>query len=326
MPDRVLTLRVERMTRLTPDVLAVELVHPRGGRLPGYTPGSHIDLFLPGGFTRPYSLARAMPASDDGRCDRYVIGVKREAASRGGSASLHERVQPGDLLPVGVPRNTFALVPGATHHLLLAGGIGLTPLLAMAEALHAAGLGPFTLCVFARSRAHLPFAEVLATLGDRVRLHLDDPGAPEKLDLGALLQSRPEGAHLYLCGPGGFMQASRLAASAWPEDTIHAEHFAPPPGAVAGEVPMEAFTLCLARSGVDVPVAAGQTAVSALHDLGIDIPVSCEQGLCGTCVVGWTAGRPEHRDHCLTPIERQHRVALCCSRAQAEAGPLVISL
>jgi ferredoxin-NADP reductase len=326
MPDRVLTLRVDRMTRLTPDVVAVEMVHPRGGRLPGYAAGSHVDLFLPGGFVRPYSLARAMPASADSRCERYVIGVKREPAGRGGSAALHERVRPGDLLPVGVPRNTFPLVPGATHHLLLAGGIGLTPLLAMAEALQAAGRGDFTLCVFARSRAHLPFAEALAALGSRVRLHLDEPGAPEKLDLRALLAERPDGAHVYLCGPGGFMQAARLAAPAWPDGTIHAEYFAPPDGASDGELPMEPFTLRLARSGVDVPVAAGQTAVCALHDLGIDIPVSCEQGLCGTCVVEWTAGRPEHRDHCLTPIERQHRIALCCSRAQAAAGPLVVAL
>lgn len=332
MPDRVLTVRVERLAPLTPGVVAVELVHPWGGRLPGYTPGSHLDVHLPGGFMRQYSLARAMPPSPDGRCERYVIGVKREVASRGGSAAVHERVRAGDLLAVSVPRNTFALVEGASHHLLLAGGIGLTPLLCMAESLAAAGRRDFTLCVFARSRALLPFAAVLESLArdpggaaDRVRLHLDDPSAAEKLDLRTLLASRPPGAQLYLCGPAGFMQAAReAAAAAWPDDAVHVEYFAPPDGPSAGDLPMEPFVLRLARSGVLVPVAAGQTAVAALHDLGLDIPVSCEQGLCGTCVVSWSAGEPEHRDYCLSGAERRHRVALCRSRARAAAGPLVV--
>jgi vanillate O-demethylase ferredoxin subunit len=330
MPDRVLTLRVERLAPLTPEVALVEFGHPWGGRLPGYTPGSHLDVHLPGGFMRQYSLARAMPPSADGRCERYVIGVKREAASRGGSASLHERVRAGDLLAVSAPRNTFALVEGASHHLLLAGGIGLTPLLCMAESLAAAGRADFTLCVFARSRALLPFAEALESLAHRapgcVRLHLDDPSEPDKLDLHALLAGRAPGAQLYLCGPGGFMAAARRQAAAWPDEAVHVEYFAPPAGSPGGDLPMEPFVLQLARSGVRVPVAAGQTAVAALHDLGLDIPVSCEQGLCGTCVVGWSAGEPEHRDYCLSGAERRQRVALCCSRARAAAGPLVVDL
>jgi vanillate O-demethylase ferredoxin subunit len=246
---------------------------------------------------------------------RYVIGVKREPTSRGGSAALHDRVRAGDLLAIGSPRNTFPLQAGARQNLLLAGGIGLTPLLAMAQQLARDGAA-FTLCVFARSRAQLPFVEDLAALGDAVRLHLDDPAEPEKLDLRALLAAPAPGTHLYLCGPAGFMQAALAAAAHWPEDTVHLEYFAPPEGdAAQGED--QPFVLRLARRGIDVPVAADASAVDALHDLGIDVPTSCAQGVCGTCVVPWTGGEPEHRDHCLSATERRHKVALCCSRAKA---------
>jgi vanillate O-demethylase ferredoxin subunit len=328
MLDRILTVRVDRITRQTDEVTAFEFVHPAGRALPGYQAGAHIDVYLPGGFMRPYSLARA-PA--EGTVTRYVIGVKREPASRGGSAALHERVRLGDLLAIGTPRNTFALRTEAAHVWLLAGGIGLTPLLAMAQQRARAGR-PYTLAVFARSRAHLAFADELAALGESVRRHYDDPAAPEKIELAALL-SRPRPGHeVYLCGPAGFMRAALDAAAlaGWPDGQLHLEYFAPPDAAAAAgsDAP---FVLELAGRGIEVTVAADQGAVDALHDLGIDVPTSCEQGLCGSCVVGWRvpadrrdAGAPEHRDHCLSVAERQHKVALCCSRAQA--GRLVIEL
>jgi vanillate O-demethylase ferredoxin subunit len=314
MLDRILTVRVDRVTPVTPEVSAFEFVHPGGLAMPGYEAGAHIDVHLPGGFTRTYSLAEAPPA---GPVMRYRIGVKREARGRGGSAALHDRVRAGDLLAVGTPRNTFPLDRSAGRHLLLAGGIGLTPLLAMAQQLEREAAA-FTLCVFARRRALLPFATELAALGDAVHRHLDDPDEPDKLDLGALLAAPAPGAHLYLCGPAGFMQAARAAAAAggWDEACIHLEHFAPPQGDILqGED--QPFVLRLARTGIDVPVAADISAVDALHDLGIDVPTSCAQGLCGTCVVPWRAGEPEHRDHCLSPTERRHKVALCCARAKS---------
>lgn len=306
----MLTLRVTRITRQTPDILAFELAHPWDRALPGYQAGAHVEVMMPGGFARPYSLACAPQRS----AGRYLIGVKREAKSAGGSASMHERVQEGDLLCVSAPRNTFPLQANARHHLLLAGGIGLTPMLAMAQTLLESG-EPFTLCVFARSAEHLPFAEALREprLAPHVRIHLDDGTAEQKIDLAQLLAQHEAGAQLYMCGPGGFMQAARKAAATWPEDSIHAEFFAAPEGedAVAGK----AFTLELTRSGIRVPVASDQSAVQALHDMGIIIPVSCEQGLCGTCVVDADGAQAEHRDHCLTTAERRSRVALCCSRA-----------
>ena len=311
---RILTLRVSRITRETPEILGFELTHPWGRELPAYEAGAHIDLHLPGGFSRQYSLAQAPHVAGP----RYVIGVKREPASRGGSASVHSRLREGDLLPVGEPRNTFTLAEGAKQHLLVAGGIGMTPLLAMAQTLAARG-EPFTLCVFARSPEHLAFAESLRdpALAPHVRLHFDEGGTPaQKLSLPELLATPAPGTHLYLCGPAGFMQAVRDAARAWPEDNIHAEYFAAPEGGVA--TAGKPFLLRLLQRGITVPVAGEQTAVEALHDVGIDIPVSCQQGLCGTCVVPAVGEMAEHRDFCLSGSERRHKVALCCSRARGE--------
>ncbi|TWD90728.1 vanillate O-demethylase ferredoxin subunit [Variovorax beijingensis] len=308
--ERTLTVRVERISRETPEILAFELIHPWGRALPEYEAGAHIDVHMPGGFSRQYSLARA--PSNTGS---YVIGVKREAESRGGSASMHERVRKGDLLAISAPRNTFALREEAKHHLLLAGGIGMTPLLAMAQALAARG-DSFTLCVFARSEEHLAFADALHSpaLAPHLRLHLDQGDASQRIDLRALLAERAPDTHLYVCGPGGFMKAVREAAAHWPGDTLHAEYFAAPTDAnTSTGLP---FTLKLAQRGISVPVAADQTAVDALHEVGIDIPVSCQQGLCGTCVVEGDGEGAEHRDFCLTGSERRHKVALCCSRAK----------
>lgn len=333
MLDRTLTVRVARIRPLTADVTAFELAHPWGGTLPGYQAGAHIDVHLPGGFTRQYSLAAA--AGSASTCTHYVIGVKREEASRGGSASLHARVHEGDLLAISSPRNTFPLHAKAPHHLLLAGGIGLSPLLAMAQQLQRDGAS-FTLCVFARSRAHLAFADELAALAPHVRHHFDEPvggqggdAAAPHLDLADLLRKHPPGTHLYLCGPGGFMQAVLAAAAHWPEDNVHLEYFAPPAaeGSAAGRD--EPFTLVIGGARrqvpIDVPVAADQSAVDALHDLGIDVPTSCSQGVCGTCAVPLIGGDPDHRDHALTATERRTKIALCCSRARA-GGRIVVEI
>lgn len=332
MLDRTLTVRVSRRRPMTGDVTAFEFVHPWGRMLPGYRAGAHIDVHLPGGFMRTYSLALAdqtssPPGASAPGCPSYVIGVKREQPSRGGSAAMHERVFEGDLLAISAPRNTFPLHDEARHHLLLAGGIGLTPLLAMAQQLAREGAA-FTLCVFARSRAHLAFADELAALGPKVRLHFDEPASgvdAQRLDLRELLHRHEPGTHLYLCGPAGFMQAALGAAAHWPEDSVHLEYFAPPASA-AGAGEDEAFTLVIAGRGIEVPVAADQSAVDALHDLGIDVPTSCSQGVCGTCVVPLGAGgAPDHRDHCLTATERHSKVALCCARAK-QGGRLVVDL
>jgi ferredoxin-NADP reductase len=316
--ERRLTVRVESISRQTPEILAFELAHPWGRPLPAYEAGAHIDVHMPGGFSRQYSLARAPSGNAS-----YVIGVKREVSSRGGSASMHERVREGDLLTISTPRNTFPLRQEAWHHMFLAGGIGLTPLLAMAQVLAARGEN-FTLCVFARSEEHLAFADALRApaLAAHLRLHLDQGDASQRIDLRALLAERAPNAHLYVCGPRGFMQAVRDAAAHWPEEALHTEYFSVPTDAnSATGLP---FMLKLARRGITVPVAADQTAVDALHEIGIDIPVSCHQGLCGTCVVEGDGETAEHHDYCLTGSERKTRVALCCSRAKGQV--LVLQL
>jgi vanillate monooxygenase ferredoxin subunit len=357
MPDRILTVRVGRITRDTADVLAIDLRAAHGLELPPYAAGAHLDLHLPGGFLRSYSLAEApheagLATDDRGRTtvERYRIGVKREAASRGGSRSVHERLREGDLLPVSVPRCTFPMPPGDEPLLLLAGGIGLTPLLAMAQqAVHDGR--PVALHVFARHQAAVPFAAALGALerAAPVQWHLDDRLAERGWTAGDVLAgllrragggtgagtgSRPP---ICVCGPAGFMAAVRtLAAQAtppWPAERVQWEYFAPPTvdgtDTDASETD-QPFVLHLARQRVDVPVAADQTAVEALHDLGIDIPVSCQQGICGTCVVGWQAvsgaGEPVHRDHCLTDAERAHRLALCCVRSRQPDRPIVVDL
>lgn len=311
MQERTLTVRVHRIRHETPDIVSLELCHPYGRALPAYDAGAHIDVRTPGGFSRQYSLARAYAAGSN-----YVIGVKREPASRGGSAAVHSRVQEGDLIAISSPRNAFALDMQAPAYLLMAGGIGITPMLAMAHELLAAGK-PFTLCVFARSQAHVAFAEQLRSpeLAPHVRVFLDD--AAERADLAALLAAQAANTQVYMCGPAGFMEAVRKAAADWDEARIHAEYFAAP--ADAGAQTGQAFTLKLSKRGIDIPVAADQTAVDALHDFGIDIPVSCEQGLCGTCVVDADGEDAEHRDYCLTGTERKSKVALCCSRAKDQA-------
>ena len=322
MLDRILTVRVTRITRETPEIRAFELAHPWGRTLPGFSAGAHIDVHLPGGFMRQYSLAQAAPPNGVG--GHYVIGVKRESASRGGSASMHERVKVGDLLAISAPRNTFPVHAQAQQHLLLAGGIGMTPMLAMAQQLAHEGRA-FTLCVFARSREHLAFAEALAepALAAHVRLHFDAADANEKLDLHRLLATHPPGTHLYMCGPAGFMKAVRSASSDWPDDRVHLEYFAAPDaGADTGA--NEPFALKLAHRNITVDVAPDQSAVEALHDLGIDVPTSCEQGICGTCVVAFSGGEPDHRDFCLSATERTKKMALCCSRAKS--GTITIDL
>ncbi len=322
MLDRTITTRVARITHETVEISAFELIHPWGRLLPKFSAGAHIDVHLPGGFMRQYSLAQSLPKGAD--CERYIIGVKREPTSRGGSAAMHERVKVGDLIAISSPRNTFPIHPEARRHLLLAGGIGMTPMLAMAQQLAREG-ADFELCIFVRSREHLAFADALAQqpLASRVRLHFDDPALSEKIDLRSLLAERADGAHLYMCGPTGFMEAAHKAAASWPSDVVHKEYFVSPQSDADG-VTNEPFELKLSRSNITVQVRADQTAVQALHDLGINVPTSCEQGICGTCVVGCLDGEVEHRDFCLSATERLKKVALCCSRAKSPS--IVIDL
>ena len=294
-------------------IVTFELDSPDGGPLPAFTAGAHIDVHVPGGLVRQYSLA-----NDPAEGHRYVIGVLREAQSRGGSAAMHDAVAVGDLLRISAPRNHFALDGRARRTLLFAGGIGVTPLLAMAETLQRLG-AEFEMHYCSRSLARTAFATRIRASGfaRRVHMHFDDGPAHQRLDPGSALGTVCANTHIYVCGPGGFMDYVLGAArsAGWPAGQLHCEYFAAQPQDVRGNT---AFTVRLARSGRRVDVPADVTVVRALADAGLAVPTSCEQGICGTCLTRIIEGLPDHRDTYLTDEERARNDQFlpCCSRAR----------
>ncbi|WP_028221447.1 PDR/VanB family oxidoreductase [Paraburkholderia oxyphila] len=296
------------------DICSFELVRADGGPLPAFSAGSHIDVAVPGGLTRQYSLCNAPDESH-----RYQIAVLRDPKSRGGSAGMHDRVRIGDELTISYPKNHFALAHDARHHLLLAGGIGVTPILCMAERLAAIGAS-FDMHYCTRSRARTAFVDriALARYAPRVQCHFDDGAHSQKLHLAALL-ARPEpGTHLYVCGPKGFMDAVLNTAreASWADAQLHYEFFAAEARETAGD---ERFEVEIASSGQVVVVGKGKSVVAALAAAGIRIETSCEQGVCGTCLTRVLTGEPEHFDAYLTPDERaaNDQFLPCCSRSKS---------
>lgn len=280
--------------------------------LPPFTPGAHIDVFLPGGWVRQYSLW-----NNPQEKNVYRICVLNEANGRGGSRAIHEQVNVGGLLQIGLPRNQFELHHKNTPTLLLAGGIGITPILSMAQAL-AHRQAPFAFHYCARSPGNAAFLDRLAQapLADKVFLHFDDGPPEQKLDMVDLLKSQPDDCDLYVCGPKGFMDAVLGTARAlgWPTSRLHCEFFQADAAPKTGDQP---FDVTLARSNRTVRVEAHQSVVQALAAAGIDIPTSCEQGICGTCLTKVVEGIPDHRDSFLMPAEQQANDCFtpCCSRA-----------
>ncbi len=311
-PQAEIQLRVAAKRLIAQDICALELRHPDGVALPPFSAGAHIDLHLGDNLVRQYSLA-----GDPADTSRYLLGVLREPASRGGSLAVHDRLREGELLGASLPRNHFPLDPRAPHSLLLAGGIGITPLLSMAEQLQREGRG-FELHYCTRSASRTAFTERLrdAAWAPRVRLHHDDAPPSQRLGLPGVLAHAPLGTHLYVCGPRGFidwvLQAAREAA--WDESRLHREYFA---AAEAASPAGGAFEVELASSGRVVRVEPAQTIVQALAAAGVDLPTSCEQGVCGTCLTRVLGGTPEHRDSYLTEEERARNDQMlpCCSRA-----------
>ncbi|MFT4173087.1 MAG: PDR/VanB family oxidoreductase [Rhodocyclaceae bacterium] len=295
-PMRVRAIRLE-----AEEVRSFELVPAAGTPLPGWSAGAHVEVQLPGGLARPYSLFNG---PEETHC--YRIAVKREAASRGGSASLHDKVALGDTLRVRAPRNLFALDDNATRHILVAGGIGITPILAMFRALVASG-ADVSLHYFARSREHAAFADFLAAhpASHRVNFHfgLDEMAARVRL-AGVLAERAPQtGDALYVCGPAALMElvVDGAARTGWPAHAVHRESF----GGGAGPVATSAgFEVVFQRSGQRCTVAPGQTILAAARAAGVPLVTSCEQGVCGACLTTVLEGQPEHRDGYLSQTER----------------------
>jgi vanillate O-demethylase ferredoxin subunit len=309
-----LSVRVVRIRDEAQDVRSFELASGDGVPLPPFSAGSHIDVHIADGLVRQYSLC-----NDPAEAGRYQIAVKREAASRGGSQAMHEQVREGDLLTISVPRNNFALSPVAKHHLLIAGGIGITPLLSMARQLLPSGAA-FSLVYFSRSIAHTAFHEVLSTPQFRSRVSFHYALEPEQVRayLRKLLWSRPPEGHLYLCGPRPFMDlVETTAAPTWPPEAVHLEYFSADPASLAG--PKGSFVVRLARHGGEFEIAEGRTIIEVLAEHGVIVDTSCEQGVCGTCLTGVLEGEPDHRDVFLTDAEKvgNDRMTVCVSRAKS---------
>lgn len=313
MSDETIVVVVRRRSEQGHAVVVLDLAAMDGGALPPFDAGSHVDVHLEDGMVRQYSLC-----GDPARRDVYRLGILKDPASRGGSAAAHASLREGVQVRVGLPRNQFALAPGRHRSILFGGGIGVTPMIAMAYSLHAAGR-PFELHYCGRSEAASAFLDELrqGPFAQHVHTHFDDGDPSQRLDPVAVLRAVGADLHVYVCGPGGFMdwivEAARCRGLT--EAQVHKEHFQRD-----ADTSGRGFEVVAKRSGKRVHVAAGQTIVEALAAQGIRVRVSCEQGICGTCICGVLAGVPDHRDVFLTEEEHadNDQIALCCSRSHGD--------
>ena len=278
------------------------LVDPDRWELPPFRPGAHVDLHLPGGMVRTYSLCND-PADDK----RYVVAVKREQAGRGGSAMLHDAVRVGDVIGVSLPRGGLDLAEGITRFDFVAGGIGVTPFLSAAAHLKRVGRSKFTLHMI--SRGTPPLGHLLVPLLRSGHLVLHDTAAGGRPDIAALVGRPLSDVGIGCCGPESMIQDFEQASRDWPADHVHIERFVPPPLPVDPDA--KPYVLALAKSNREITVAAGQTMLSALTDIGVDVPASCCGGICGSCKVDWLEGQPVHRDRVLSPAERERSLLVC---------------
>jgi phthalate 4,5-dioxygenase reductase subunit len=318
-PDSLpLELVIARADDIADGVRRFELRDPAGAELPPFTAGSHIVVRVPNGEERKYSLC-----NDPGERDRYEIAVKRDTSGRGASVSFVDDAREGDRLRVSLPDNAFALDGKAPAAIFIAGGIGITPILAMIRALESRGDASWKLYYLVRDRASAPFADVLddPALRARVRIHADGGDPARSLDLWPLFE-KPGRAHVYCCGPRPLMDAVRDMTGHWPSGSVHFESFVD--GAAMARPEDRPFTVRLARSGGEVEVPAGVTILEALRRAGHRHPSSCESGTCGTCKTRLVEGEPEHRDLVLAPDEQAGHIMICVSRARS--GTLVLDL
>lgn len=306
-------VRIARKTVEAIDVCSFELVDPDGQPLPPFSAGAHVEVYLDNGWVRHYSLC-----NDPAETHRYLIAVLRDPGSRGGSVAMHALAE-GQTIRISNPRNHFPLAHDQHHSILLAGGIGITPLLCMAERLANID-ATFELHYCTRSVGRTAFAERIrhSAFASRVQFHYDDGPDTQKLDIVRIVAAAKPPTELYVCGPTGFMEWVLKSArqSGWPEERLHREYFAAAPIDTSQD---GSFEVQIASSGAVIHVAAGQTVLAALAEHGIVVPFSCEQGVCGTCLTRVLRGTPDHRDMFLTPDEQAKgdQFLPCCSRARS---------
>lgn len=307
-----LQVQVAEVISETPDIRTLRLVREDGAQFTAYAAGAHIDVVGPTGVLRQYSLCS--PPQDP---SSLLIAVKRETPSRGGSSALHE-VSPGDSVTISAPRNLLTVAPSADRHYLVAGGIGVTPLLSMAYEMYSQG-SEFELHYFVRSREQAAFVDLLENtveFSDRVHLYSGTPRDELTGLLGRIAGRASSASHVYTCGPGGFMEVVGSAfAPAVGADQVHSEHF------IAATVDTSADTAFDIEldTGEEFTVPADRSILEVLEENGIEVFKSCEEGICGSCVSGVLEGTPDHRDNCLSSADKAagNQMALCVSRAQS---------
>ena len=313
MSDDRLRVRVARIRQEAEGIKSFELVAADGGRLPNFSPGAHLIFYLPIGLARQYSLC-----NDAAETNRYVVAVLKEPGGRGGSQYMHEQVRESDILEISSPRNNFPLKLDMDVSILIAGGIGVTPLLAMARQLKNQAK-PFHLYYCSRSAERTAFRALLSAppFTDQVTF-IHDGGDPSKgLDVASLLRDRQAGAQVYCCGPAPLMNAVREAGAHWPSGTISFESFTADPAQDVDTSQDQGLEVVIQSTGAVLQVPADKTILEVLTDHGIEVESLCEEGYCGTCITDVVEGEPDHRDIVLTDEEKESNklMTVCCSRA-----------
>ena len=313
-------LRVKRISYEAENINSYELVLPEGGDLPPFTAGSHIDLHLQNGMIRSYSLV-----NDQSERHRYLIAVNKDPSGRGGSSYVHSTIKAGDFVTISAPRNNFVLHEEAEYSVLIAGGIGITPMMSMIRRLEALAR-PWELFYAARTRRAAAFLDDLNSVRPDVNLNwhpdFDDERAGRTFDLAAIAANAPAHAHLYCCGPLPMLEAFEKATAGRPAAQIHVEYFqARQAPAIDG-----GFEVKLARSNRTIAVEPGKTILDAVLDAGVSANFSCAEGVCGTCETRVIEGMPDHRDLFLSPEEKatNKTIMICCSGSKS--GTLVLDL
>lgn len=300
-------LRLTAKSPASEGVVTLTLQHPDGRRLPDWAPGAHVDLILPSGVTRQYSLC-----GDRWDAYSYRVGVLREHAGRGGSAYVHDALEVGDLVGIGGPRNNFPMVP-APKYLFIAGGIGITPLMPMIAQAELLKL-EWTLLYGGRTRRSMAFLDELAPFGDRVVIVPADEAGPPDL-ASHLRDAAADETKVYVCGPGGLLAAVESICEHWPTGKLRTERFVPK--AQSSPARTEPFDVELVRSQVTVTVTPEGSVLDAVRGVGVSVLSSCRQGTCGTCETAVLAGEPDHRDSILDDDERSaaDSMFICVSRS-----------
>jgi tetrachlorobenzoquinone reductase len=315
---QTLKARIHSIEFLAMGIVAIDMRPIDGAEWPMVIAGSHIDLHLPGGMVRSYSLVNAQ-----GEMHRYVIAVSREANSRGGSQYLHEKLRVGELLSLSAPRNSFALRESAAHSIFIAGGIGITPLWSMAQRLSQIG-APWTMYYSVRAPELAAYVEQLASLSSgangTVHLNFDGGERDKMLNLQHIVESAPGDADFYCCGPIPMLRAFEEACKGRHPDTVHREYFAAPATASPESRGGDELVVILSKSNKTLKVGPDITILDAVLDAGVDVPYSCMEGICGACETAVLSGTPDHRDLVLSDGERESgtKMMICCSRAKTK--------